>query len=206
MASVETTKDADAVADRERSKAEWLDSLAVLVDAVEGWSRELGWSTRRIEKTLDDSEIGPYQAPALIMQEETTRALLDPIGRSTPGSDGVVDLYLMPAFDDIARYHVRNGRVNRLGTLSWAVRVGLNAENSRSRVETKPSPDGCLRIKMIDGTMPSADNSGRRTLERDGGRIPKAKAFDILGFAYDRSCGETWNLPSITWEELDMPR
>jgi hypothetical protein len=107
MASVETTN--DEAMGRERLKAEWLDCLTALVDLVEGWSRELGWSTRRIEKRLDDSEIGSYQAPALILQEETTRALLDPIGRSTPGSEGVVDLYLMPAFDDIARFYHRDG-------------------------------------------------------------------------------------------------
>jgi hypothetical protein len=107
MASVETTNDEALV--RERLKAEWLDCLTTLVESVEGWSRELGWSTRRIEKSLDDSEIGPYLAPALIMQEATTRALLDPIGRSTPGSDGVADLYLMPAFDDIARFYHRDG-------------------------------------------------------------------------------------------------
>ena len=104
MASVEITEDISA---RERPKAGWLDGLAALVESVEGWARELGWSTRRIEKRLDDAEIGSYQAPALIMQEETTRALLDPIGRSTPGSDGVVDLYLMPAFDDVARFYHR---------------------------------------------------------------------------------------------------
>ena len=108
MASVETTKDEIAV--RESLKAEWLESLNALVESIEGWSRELGWSTRRIEKKLDDPEIGAYQAPALLMQEETTRALLDPIGRSTPGSEGVVDLYLMPAFDNIARFYHRDGQ------------------------------------------------------------------------------------------------
>jgi hypothetical protein len=28
--------------------------------------------------------------------------LLDPVARFVPGADGVVDLYLMPAYDDIA--------------------------------------------------------------------------------------------------------
>lgn len=61
-----------------------MDSLTALVESIEGWARELGWSTRRIEKKMKDSEIGSYRAPALVMQEETTRALMDPIGRSTP--------------------------------------------------------------------------------------------------------------------------
>ena len=38
------------------------------------------------------------------MQEETCRVLLEPIGRRTPGTEGLVDLYLMPAYDDIASF------------------------------------------------------------------------------------------------------
>jgi hypothetical protein len=43
------------------------------------------------------------------MQRETTRVLLDPVARFTPGADGVVDLYLMPAYDDIATLYLVNG-------------------------------------------------------------------------------------------------
>jgi hypothetical protein len=41
-------------------------------------------------------------APALILQKETVRVMLEPIARFATGVDGVVDLYLMPAYDDIA--------------------------------------------------------------------------------------------------------
>ena len=43
------------------------------------------------------------------MQKETTRVLLDPVARFAPGADGVVDLYLMPAYDDIASLYLVNG-------------------------------------------------------------------------------------------------
>lgn len=108
MASAEMKKDVIEV--REGPRDEWLKCLTALVDSIEGWARELGWSTRRIEKQMKDSEIGDYEAPALLMQEETTRALLDPIGRSAVGAEGVVDLYMMPAFDDIARLVHRDGQ------------------------------------------------------------------------------------------------
>ena len=52
---------------------------------------------------MDDREIGDYKAPALIIQKETVRAILEPIGRSAPDVAGVVDFYIMPAYDDIAR-------------------------------------------------------------------------------------------------------
>jgi len=93
----------------ESLKKTWLDRLSDLVTSVETWARELDWSTRRIEKKMKDSEVGAYRAPALIMQKETTRVSLEPIARSTPGSEGVVDLYLMPAYDDIANLYYFEG-------------------------------------------------------------------------------------------------
>ncbi len=63
----------------ESLKKTWLDRLGDLVTSVETWARELDWSTRRIEKKMRDSEIGAYRAPALIMQKETTRVILEPI-------------------------------------------------------------------------------------------------------------------------------
>jgi hypothetical protein len=90
----------------------WLARLSSLVGSVEGWGRELGWATRRVEKRMEDAQIGKYQAPGLLMQEGTDRLLLEPIGRSAPGAEGVVDLYLMPAYDDIASLYHSDGRWN----------------------------------------------------------------------------------------------
>ena len=89
--------------DKERLRDEWLARLSDLVESVRGWAEELDWSTRRIETRMDDREIGDYKAPALIIQKETVRAILQPIGRSAPRVAGVVDFYIMPAYDDIAR-------------------------------------------------------------------------------------------------------
>lgn len=36
------------------------------------------------------------------MQSDLCKVLLEPIARSSPGADGLVDLYLLPAYDDIA--------------------------------------------------------------------------------------------------------
>ena len=80
----------------------WLERLAALIEQVDGWAKEMDWSTRRIEKIMDDSEAGNYKAPALLLQKETVRIILDPIGRASPGTEGIVDFYLMPAYDDIA--------------------------------------------------------------------------------------------------------
>jgi hypothetical protein len=107
MAVAETTGRGSV--DPEDLRTEWLDRLLRLTKLVRGWAEELGWSTRQIEKKLKDSRLGIYEAPALIMQKGTTRVLLDPIARFAPGADGVVDLYLMPAYDDIASLYFADG-------------------------------------------------------------------------------------------------
>ena len=58
---------------------------------------------------MDDSRLGVYQAPALLLRKETARVFLEPIARSAPGTDGVVDLDPMPSCDDIARLYFENG-------------------------------------------------------------------------------------------------
>jgi hypothetical protein len=58
---------------------------------------------------MEDSKVGPYKAPALVLQRDTTRVLLEPIARTAPGTEGVVDLYLMPAYDDIASLYFYDG-------------------------------------------------------------------------------------------------
>ena len=97
MATVETPTD------QEKLRDEWLNRLSDLVETIRGWAQDLDWSTRRIEKKMEDSQLGTYKAPALVLQKETVRALLEPIAHSAPGVEGIVDFYLMPAYDDIAR-------------------------------------------------------------------------------------------------------
>lgn len=91
---------------------EWIDRLNGLVGDIETWAGSFDWSTRRIDKSMKDPLIGPYKAPGLLMQKEFTRILLDPISRTTPGSDGAVDMYLMPALDDIASLYFYDARWN----------------------------------------------------------------------------------------------
>jgi hypothetical protein len=100
MATAETST--NQAEDQEKLREAWLERLSGLVETIGGWARDLDWSTRQIEKKMEDSQLGNYKAPALLLQKETVRVLLEPIARFAPGVEGVVDLYLMPAFDDIA--------------------------------------------------------------------------------------------------------
>lgn len=98
-------------AESARIREEWTGRVAALVQQLETWARELGWATRRLDKKLKDSQIGSHVVPALLLQSEgPARIYVEPIARSAPGADGVVDLYLMPAYDDIASLYLIDGQ------------------------------------------------------------------------------------------------
>lgn len=101
-----TNADPDAIRDA------WIIRLNELFGNIETWAQSFDWTTRRLDKSMKDPEIGPYRAPGLILQKEFTRILIDPISRTTTGSDGLVDIYVMPALDDIASLYFYDGRWN----------------------------------------------------------------------------------------------
>jgi hypothetical protein len=122
----------------------WRETLIALVKLVQTWASDLGWSTKVIEKSLEDSSIGNYTAPALLMQEETIRILIEPIARSAPGVEGVADLYVLPAYDDIASL-VYSGQ-------SWQVRYaapGHDISSSDGATITKPLTRASFRNVLL---------------------------------------------------------
>ena len=106
------------VDDPVKERDDWIKLLDDLVKTVEEWVRPEQWATRVIPKAMQDSALGNYEAPALLMQREVARVLLEPITRFAPGTQGVVDLYLMPAYDDIARLHRDSGEW-KIRCFSW---------------------------------------------------------------------------------------
>lgn len=113
---------------------EWLARLSCLLRLVDTWAKELGWSTRWIEKSMQDAQIGEYHAPALLMQEGPDRVLLEPIARTASGCEGVVDLYLMPAYDDIASLFFYDRRWN----IHYNTRRSTNAVVPVPQAEAMP--------------------------------------------------------------------
>lgn len=108
----ESTKAELEVIARERiaERIAWIQRVSDLVKQAEGWAKDFGWSTKRIDKRIEDARLGNHKTAALVMQDDTVRVLLEPISATAPGSDGLVDLYLMPGYDDIASlYHREDG-------------------------------------------------------------------------------------------------
>lgn len=85
---------------------------------------------------MEDSVIGKYTAPGLLLQKEFSKVLLEPIARSAPGAEGVVDLYLMPGLDDIASlYHYDGGW--QLHSMSPKSPTGATHDTAESKPLTK---------------------------------------------------------------------
>ncbi len=106
MSNTKGTPTADPVAVRD----EWVAAVAALVERVEGWCKELDWATRRAPKTIkDDDPLGPYEVPMLRMQYWDVQLMLDATSRFGVRNDGQCDLYVMPAYDDLAVVYRRQG-------------------------------------------------------------------------------------------------
>ncbi|WP_459556580.1 hypothetical protein [Lacunimicrobium album] len=84
----------------------WVNKLA----EIEAWASEAQWSCRRIEKQIKELQFGNYKAPGLMMQKEFTKILMEPIGSRADGDDGVIDMYMMPMYDDMATIVFEDGK------------------------------------------------------------------------------------------------
>jgi len=129
--------------DPEAVKAEWLDRLNALVGEVESWARAAGWRTRRISKTVNERQLGTYKVPVLLMEKDTVEVVLNPVARSVPGADGAVDMYVAPAYDDIASLYFEGDH--------WVVHHGERPDPmaTESLVEIKPRPYTEQTIRTI---------------------------------------------------------
>lgn len=102
MTATELMPPADPVTDWQAFREAWVRDVESLVAEVDGWCKAEGWATRVIPRKLRDSQVGEHVVPALLLQVEFAQLLLEPRSPRVPGCDGLVDLYLLPQYDDIA--------------------------------------------------------------------------------------------------------
>lgn len=129
--------------DPEAVKAEWLGRLDALVREIDGWARASKWRTRRIDKTVEERRLGKYKVPVLFLEKDTVEVVLNPVARFMPGAQGAVDLYLAPAYDDIASLYFEGGR--------WVVHYGGRPDPmaTSGTVEPEPQPYSEQTIRNI---------------------------------------------------------
>lgn len=95
-----------------------------LVRQVEAWLEPEGWATSRYTKRMRAPDRSVFEIPALYLQRGPTRLLLDPVAFDVPGAEGLVDLYLMPSYDDMASLYLRGGR--------WAIHYASPSDSAVS--------------------------------------------------------------------------
>jgi hypothetical protein len=141
MAETKARPERPKVENPEQERDDWISLLDQLVTNVNEWV-QADWATKVIKKAMGDSILGDYEAPALLMQRETTRVFLEPITRFAPGADGVIDLYRMPAYDDIASLY----RVNGEWKLHYAFRGGKIIAGIRNAESLPFTKENLLRV------------------------------------------------------------
>ena len=124
----------------EAARAEWLDRLGALVSLVKGWVEASGWQTREVTKPVTEPGLGRYEVPLLLMTRAEVEVVLSPVARTDPGAVGVVDLYLMPAYDDVVGLDFEGDR--------WFIRDAFPPDPTapRSVIETE-------RLPLDEGTI-----------------------------------------------------
>ena len=120
--------------DLEAGLALWQDRLKILVRDVKGWVEKAGWRTRTIEKPINDRKFGRHTVPVLLMERNAVEVALNPVSPHVPGAEGGVDLYLVPAYDDIASLYFERGQ--------WVIHYYLPvaSEATHSVTEVEPVP------------------------------------------------------------------
>ena len=108
--------------------------VEALVDEVSRWAEPHEWVTKAYAKRMRDVDRQVFEIPALFLQKGPSRLLLDPVAYDVPGAEGVVDLYLMPTYDDMASLYFEGGR--------WMIRYAFPTDptETRSVAETEALP------------------------------------------------------------------
>jgi len=105
--------------------AEWMSAIDAVERNAAEWSAEVAWRTRRVNKKMNESLIGPYEAPQLLIFAEPSLYVLDPVARFVPGAQGAFDFAVQPSYYTTSMYRDDNG--------IWYVHldIGKGAANGR---------------------------------------------------------------------------
>ena len=125
-----------------------------LIKQVREWVEPHDWVTKEYPKKMRDVEHQIYPISALFFQKGPVRVLLDPVAYDVPGSEGVVDLYLMPTYDDMASLFFEKGR--------WMIHYAFPPEptdtHSAAAVETIPFSEETIN-QVLDSIATHAEPS-----------------------------------------------
>ncbi len=94
------------VEDPEAERAEWLGQLNALASQVRTWVEKAGWRTRLVSKPTRDGVLSRFEVPLLLMERDGVQIALNPVSRFSFDTKGIVDLYVVPAYDEVANLYL----------------------------------------------------------------------------------------------------
>lgn len=100
-----------------KQREQWQARMSALVQQIAGWVDPEEWVTKRYPKRMRGADGSVFEVASLVLQKGPTRLLLDPIAPESPGTEGIVDLYLMPTYDDMASLYLTKG--------GWQIHYGF---------------------------------------------------------------------------------
>jgi len=114
-----------------KQRSQFQKRVKALVKQVRDWVEPHEWITKPYPKKMRDVDHQVFEIPALFLQKGPTRVLLDPVAYDVPGAEGVVNLYLMPTYDDMASLYFENGE--------WVIHYAFPPDpiETHSVIETK---------------------------------------------------------------------
>ena len=135
------------VEDPDAVRAEWLGRLHALAAQVKGWVEPAGWRTRLVSKPTRDSELGRFDVPLLLMERDGVELALNPVSRFVGESEGAVDLYLVPAYDQVAGIVLNDGE--------WAIHYVFRSEGESGPGEVVSMALSASNLDRVMGAMSS---------------------------------------------------
>ncbi len=80
---------------------EWKQLVENLIQEIARWSKAEGWSVDRQPVELNESKLGTYEVPSLVIDTPNGRLMVKPAARYVFGADGRVDLYSWPSLNKL---------------------------------------------------------------------------------------------------------
>jgi hypothetical protein len=77
---------------------DWIQAAKKLLDEAEGLAKSIDWPCKRYTKEITEDFIGTYRLDRLVFAVEGVQMALVPVGRFAPGTDGMFELAVLPAY------------------------------------------------------------------------------------------------------------
>lgn len=119
---------------------EWIGAQQEMVKEATAAAKARGWYVERDEKEVLESLLGTYKAPRLRIRTPNKEVVLDPVARFGSGSQGVVDLVVMPTYETVYLVAFKDGH--------W------NIVSPRKRLHTRPFNQATLLTSIAKLSHP----------------------------------------------------